>query len=109
MKKVLVVHYSQTGQLTDIVDAILGPLVSDKSIQIDTLTLQPQQNYPFPWSTQTFCDVFPESVEGVPCQLAPLADADQEREGVGDVGGRVADLGHPLPGQHINIEPLQQA
>ena len=72
MTKVLVVHYSQTGQLTDIVDAILGPLVSDKSIQVDTLTLQPQQNYPFPWSTQTFCDVFPESVEGVPCELAPI-------------------------------------
>jgi hypothetical protein len=72
MKKVLVVHYSQTGQLTDIVNAILGPLASDKSIQIDTLTLQPQPDYPFPWSTRTFCDVFPESVEGVPCTLAPL-------------------------------------
>ena len=53
MTKVLVVHYSQTGQLTDIVDAILGPLASDKSIQIDTLTLQPEPNYPFPWATQT--------------------------------------------------------
>ena len=72
MTKVLVVHYSQTGQLTDIVDAVLGPLASDKSIQIDTLTLQPEPNYPFPWATQTFCDVFPESVEGVPCELAPL-------------------------------------
>lgn len=72
MKKILVVQYSQTGQLTDIVKSILGPLSSDKTIQIDTLTLQPQPDYPFPWSTQTFCDVFPESVEGVPCALAPL-------------------------------------
>jgi hypothetical protein len=81
MKKVLVVHYSQTGQLTDIVTSILGPLASDKSIQIDTLTLQPQPDYPFPWSTQTFCDVFPESVEGVPCDLAPIEidpDADYD-------------------------------
>jgi hypothetical protein len=72
MTKVLVVHYSQTGQLTDIVDAVLGPLASDKSIQIDTLTLQPLPDYPFPWSSQAFCDVFPESVAGVPCELAPL-------------------------------------
>jgi hypothetical protein len=81
MKKVLVVHYSQTGQLTDIVTSILGPLASDKTFQIDTLTLQPQPDYPFPWSTQTFCDVFPESVEGVPCDLAPIEidpDADYD-------------------------------
>lgn len=72
MKKILVVSYSQTGQLTDIVDAILGPLVSAKKIQIDTLALQPRPAYPFPWTTQTFCDVFPESVEGIPCALASL-------------------------------------
>lgn len=72
MKNVLVVQYSQTGQLTDIVLSILGPLASDKTIHIDTLTLRPQPEYPFPWSTRTFCDVFPESVEGVPCTLAPL-------------------------------------
>jgi hypothetical protein len=81
MKKVLVVHYSQTGQLTDIVTSILNPLASAKTFQIDTLTLQPQPDYPFPWSTQTFCDVFPESVEGVPCTLAPIEidpDADYD-------------------------------
>jgi hypothetical protein len=77
MKKVLVVQYSQTGQLTDIVTSILSPLTSDKSIHIDTLTLQPRPAYPFPWTTQRFCDVFPESVEGVPCGLAPL-DIDPE-------------------------------
>lgn len=77
MKKVLVVHYSQTGQLKDIVAAILGPLSSDKSLQIDTLGLQPQPAYPFPWTTQQFCDVFPESVAGEPCALAPL-DLDPE-------------------------------
>lgn len=72
MKKVLVVHYSQTGQLTDIVTSILNPLASAKTFQIDTLSLQPQPDYPFPWSTQAFCDVFPESVEGVPCALATI-------------------------------------
>jgi hypothetical protein len=72
MKKVLVVHYSQSGQLTNIVESILGPLASEKSIRIDTVALQPRPAYPFPWTAQTFCDVFPESVAGVPCALAPL-------------------------------------
>jgi hypothetical protein len=79
MKKVLVVQYSQTGQLTDIVTSILGPLAADKGVQIHTLTLKPQPAYPFPWSTQTFCDVFPESVEGVPCNLEPFEN-DPEAE-----------------------------
>ena len=73
MKKVLVVQYSQTGQLTDIVTSILEPLVSAKAARITTLTIKPQPEYPFPWSTQSFCDVFPESVEGVPCRLEPIA------------------------------------
>ena len=77
MKKVLVVHYSQTGQLTDIVGSILGPLASEKNIQIDTVALQPKPAYPFPWTTQRFCDVFPESVAGVPCALEP-PDVDPE-------------------------------
>ena len=71
MKKVLVVHYSQSGQLTDIVASVLGPLASDKTIEITTMALEPQPAYPFPWTTQRFCDVFPESVEGIPCRLAP--------------------------------------
>jgi len=72
MKKVLVVHYSQTGQLTDIVDAILDPLTNAPKVAITHLALKPQPPYPFPWTAQRFCDVFPESVEGVPCALAPL-------------------------------------
>lgn len=72
MKKVLVVHYSQTGQLTDIVESILGPLADASKVDIARLALKPKPVYPFPWSTQRFCDVFPESVEGVPCALEPL-------------------------------------
>jgi hypothetical protein len=72
MTKVLLAHYSQTGQLTDIVDSILGPLASAPEIEITHLALRPTPAYPFPWTTQRFCDVFPESVEGVPCALEPL-------------------------------------
>jgi len=78
MKKVLVVYYSQTGQLSDIVASILEPIVAARTAKITTLSLQPRPAYPFPWTTQPFCDVFPESVAGVPCQLEPFdIDPDQ--------------------------------
>lgn len=72
MKKILVVHYSQTGQLTDIVDSILEPLAGVPKLEITHLALKPKPAYPFPWTAQRFCDVFPESVEGIPCRLEHL-------------------------------------
>ncbi|MCI2282643.1 dialkylresorcinol condensing enzyme [Colwellia sp. MSW7] len=62
MRKILVVSYSQTGQLTKIVDSIMGPLLNDEQIQIDSLTIQPQVKFPFPWSFFKFFQVMPESV-----------------------------------------------
>lgn len=62
MKKILVVSYSQTGQLTKIVDSIMGPLLNDEHIKIDSLTIQPKIKFPFPWSFFKFFQVMPESV-----------------------------------------------
>ena len=62
MRKILVVSYSQTGQLTKIVDSIIKPLLNNAQIQVDTLTIQPKVKYPFPWSFFKFFQVMPESV-----------------------------------------------
>ena len=62
MRKILVVNYSQTGQLTKIVDSIIEPLRNNEQIQIDTLTVKPKIKYPFPWSFFKFFQVMPESV-----------------------------------------------
>ncbi len=62
MKHVLVVYYSQTGQLEDIVKTIAAPLVSDPEIQVDFESLKPEQKYPFPWTFFEFLNVMPESV-----------------------------------------------
>ena len=72
MKKILVLYYSQTGQLSRIVDTILQPVRRLPDVSIVCEQLHPQPPYPFPWSAYQFCDVFPESVEGVPCTLRPL-------------------------------------
>jgi hypothetical protein len=73
MKKILVVYYTQTGQLKQILDSLLRPLVHDKTFQIDYLELQPAVPYPFPWTRSAFLDVFPETVLEIPIQLKPFS------------------------------------
>jgi hypothetical protein len=70
-KKVLVVYYSQTGQLTSVVKSICQAIESD-SVQVSYEALRPEPEYPFPWSLFTFLDVFPESVYLDPPSLKPL-------------------------------------
>ena len=72
MKNVLVVYYSQSGQLKQILQSILRPLVIKNEITITYEELRPQPAYPFPWNSQQFCDVFPESFQEIPCELEPL-------------------------------------
>jgi hypothetical protein len=57
MKRVLVIHYSQSGQLTNIVRSFLRPLIEAKDIEIVWEELQPAQPYPFPWPLYRFFDV----------------------------------------------------
>lgn len=60
MKRILVVYYTQSGQLFDIVSSITSGL-KDKEIQIDYHKIQPKSDYSFPWKKEDFFDVFPES------------------------------------------------
>jgi hypothetical protein len=70
-KKVLVVFYSQTGQLTSVVKSISQAIESD-TIQVTYEALRPMEEYPFPWPWLKFLDVFPESVYLDPPRLRPL-------------------------------------
>ena len=60
MKHILVIHYSQSGQLTEIVNNIVTPLNSD-DIQIDYHNIEMDKPYPFPWTKKEFFGVFPET------------------------------------------------
>ncbi|MBK1735665.1 dialkylrecorsinol condensing enzyme [Halorhodospira abdelmalekii] len=77
--KVLVVGYSQTGQLDRILDAVQGPLQADPAITIERLQLRPQTPYPFPWPFFRFLEILPETVQLKPPPLAPLALEPTER------------------------------
>jgi hypothetical protein len=71
MKRILVIYYTQSGQLKKIIDSILRPMIDMAGFQIDYECLQPDPEYPFPWGKQFF-DCFPESVKGIPCKLRPF-------------------------------------
>jgi len=72
MKKVLVVGYSQSGQLHEVVTRFIEPLRNAPQVKVREEILQPQTPFPFPWSFSAFLDVFPESVRLKPRQLRPL-------------------------------------
>lgn len=72
VKRVLVVSYSQTGQLAAIARRIAEPLLDDAAISVHVEELKLDYPYPFPWTFFKFFDAFPESAHMVPPQLKPL-------------------------------------
>lgn len=71
-KRVLVLNYSQTGQLAEITRRIVAPLEQDARIAVHFETLRPLKPFPFPWGFFSFLDAFPESAHMVPPALQPL-------------------------------------
>ena len=71
-KRVLVLLYSQTGQLSDVVDQILAPLEADPAIEVSVHALRPVKPFPYPWPFFPFMDAFPESALMRPCAMEPL-------------------------------------
>ena len=49
MKNVLVIHYSQSGQLTEILDNLTLPFSSDEEINITHYSIEMEKEFPFPW------------------------------------------------------------
>lgn len=71
-KRVLVLSYSQTGQLTRVIDKLLASLRQDGTIDVHVEALRPCRPYPFPWPIFSFFDAFPESAHMVGPTLEPL-------------------------------------
>ncbi len=73
MIRILVLYYSQTGQLTRAARSMLAPLANRADIEIVWQNLEPAQPFPFPWTFFTFLDVFPESVYLDPPPMRPVS------------------------------------
>ncbi len=73
MKRVLLVHFSQTGQLTRAARELVAPLAQAQDVELVEEVLRPRSPYPFPWPFWRFLDTMPESVLLEPPELEPLA------------------------------------
>ena len=62
-KKILVVYYSQSGQLHDIVGNFTRPF-QESGVIVESVRISPQQDFDFPWTSERFFDAMPESVLG---------------------------------------------
>ena len=71
-KKVLLVQYSQTGQLSLVSQSFIEPLVDSSAVDVTVLNIEPVVAYPFPWGFFEFLNVFPESVYLDPPQIKEL-------------------------------------
>lgn len=65
MKEVLIIYFTQTGQLHDILKNVESTL-GGENINIDYHRIVPEPAYDFPWKNEEFYDVFPESYLQIP-------------------------------------------
>lgn len=72
MKNVLVVYYSQSGQLKDIAQNISRPFLEDGDFSVDFHEIKPVTPFPFPWDSDSFFGAFPESFVQEPIALEPV-------------------------------------
>ncbi|MBS1750466.1 MAG: hypothetical protein JST63_11220 [Bacteroidetes bacterium] len=68
-KKVLAIYFTQSGQLGDIISHFTRPLTDDQDIAVEVVQIFPEKEFPFPWTSSTFFDAMPESVDGIPAPL----------------------------------------
>ena len=57
--KILAINYSQSGQLNDIINNLLTPI---ENCSIDRISIRPKKSFSFPWPTDNFYDIMPETV-----------------------------------------------
>ena len=76
-KKILVIYYSQSGQLGDILENFIKP-IREAGHSIETVQVQPAMLYPFPWKGKSFFAVMPDCVLEVPSTLQPIVLAESQ-------------------------------
>lgn len=65
-KKILVVYFTQSGQMEEILHQFTGPLQNLDGVSIEQLRIHPEKKFPFPWTTSVFFEAMPHSVDGIP-------------------------------------------
>ena len=67
-RKILVVYFSQSGQLQQIVENFAAPL-SEAGHSVEFVPVRMKSSFPFPWKSKSFFNAMPESVLGIPAEV----------------------------------------
>ncbi len=78
MSKILILYYSQSGQLTEIVKNFAKPFGKSDNYSVTYANIEPVKEYGFPWKGYEFFDAFAESVNRIPCEIKPLNLGDED-------------------------------
>ena len=70
-KRILAIYYTQSGQLTQIVDNFTAPFIA-AGYAVEKVKVDALPGFGFPWTAKRFFDAMPESVLGIPAVLAPF-------------------------------------
>lgn len=74
-KNILVIYYSQTGQLEDIVKNIARPFEAQKEkYDVTYYNIKLKEDFPFPWPSDVFFNTFPESYLQIPKEILPPSE-----------------------------------
>lgn len=73
-KNILVIYYSQTGQLEDIVKNIAKPFENNEQYKVTYYNIKLKEDFPFPWPGDVFFNTFPESYLQIPSEIFPPSD-----------------------------------
>ncbi|MPS63486.1 MAG: dialkylresorcinol condensing enzyme DarA [Chryseobacterium sp.] len=74
-KNILVLYYTQTGQLEDIVKNIARPFEDkEDEYHVTYYNIKMKKDFPFPWPNDVFFNTFPESYLQIPSEILPPPD-----------------------------------
>lgn len=74
MKNVLVIYFTQSGQLAEIAQNITRPLQNDAKVNVVFHEIKMADPFPFPWNKERFFDAFPESFLQIPAEINTVPD-----------------------------------
>ena len=106
-KKILVIYYSQSGQLGEILDNFTSPLIA-AGHSVEKLRVAPPQPYPFPWKGKSFFAVMPDCVLEVPGQLQPFQPKENHYDLI-ILGYQAWFLSPSIPSNTILNDPAMKA
>lgn len=72
MKNVLVIYYTQSGQLLDISKNISKELEESNEVKLSYYEIKMKNKFPFPWDKKSFYNAFPETFLQVSSELDDL-------------------------------------